>query len=239
MSLTIKQAALDLLSKLGMELTDPATAPALAQQDVIIAMNGAMQTLQTAGQDYFTRSKVTQALTANTASYALALTIQTVIGPVRWNTDKPLRALESRGELDQFDRIFNGGTDYGAGSGEPEAYWVENVRSGTAGDINQIYLWLAPVPTAVGTLEIEVINDAPNYAVANIGDTTVLPVAQSYTESIFLPIARMLITRSSQFSRPDILEQLTTDYQVAMQRLGLAGGFPNAEQPEPQRRVTA
>jgi hypothetical protein len=69
--------------------------------------------------------------------------------------------------------------------------------------------------------------------------TAYLPVAQNYSESILLPIARMLVTRSSQFSRPDLLPQLTEDYKTAMQRLGLAGGWPNARQPLPERKVEA
>jgi hypothetical protein len=64
-------------------------------------------------------------------------------------------------------------------------------------------------------------------------------VAQNYTESVFLPIARMLVTRSSQFSRPDLRPQLTEDFQRAMGLLSTVGGFPNAQQGELPREVTA
>lgn len=239
MPLTVKAVAIDLLSKLGIVVTDPSTADAIAQQDCVIAINGAMQMLQTAGQDFFAREIISVNLIAGSSYYSIAKTIQAVLGPIRWNNLKPLTALESRGELDQYDRIFGGDSSYGAGQGDPEAYWVQNLKSGTAGDINQVNIWIVPVPNAIGTLAVEVVNDASAIVVANLTATTELPVAQDYTESVFLPIARMLITRSYLFSRPDILAGITQDYQIAMQTLGYKGGFPNAVQPEPTREVSA
>lgn len=235
MPLTISQVRNDLLSKLGIE--DYTLAPALALQDCVIAINGAMQMLQTAGQDFFTRQEITLTLSAGTAIYNVPTSAQAVLGPVRWNNLKPLRGLTSEGELDQFARIFLGESGYGGGNdGDPVAYFVKYLRSGTTGDVCAITIRLAPAPAApAGTLVAEVVNDAPAYVVADLSGSSVLPVAQSYTESVFLPIARMLVTRSSQFSRPDLLAQLTSDYQLAVQKLGTVGGFPNEEQPVPPR----
>ncbi len=238
MSLTISQVRDDLLSKLGIE--DSSLASALALQDVVVAINGAMQMLQTAGEDYFTRAHLTVGLAAGTATYTLAGAVQNVLGPIRMSdTGAPLRALASRGELDQYDRIVLGSTTYGAAAGTPRAYWVENLRSGTTGDVNQIKLWFCPVPNTTINVDVEIVNDAPSYVVSDLSSSTTLPIAQNYTESILLPIARMLVTRSSQFSRADILAQLTADGTAAMQRLGFSGGFPNATQPQPPREVKA
>lgn len=237
--LQIAQVRNDLLSKLGIE--DYTLATPLTLQDVVVAINGAMQMLQTAGQDFFTRQYLTVSLAAGTSFYTLPGNVQAVIGPIRWNNTKPLQALESRGQLDQFDRVYLGSAAYGTSDADPIAYWVENVRnSSSTGDINQINIWLAPRPNSpAGTLTVEVVNDAVAYLVGDLGSTVVLPVAQNYTESVFLPIARMLVTRSSQFSRPDLLAQLTTDYQVAMKTLADVGGFPNAVQESPKREVEA
>jgi len=232
MSLTISQAYSDLLSKLGIE--SQAGVSTLVQTDCVIAINGALQVLQTAGEEYFTRETITLTLAAGTAAYVIPASVQSVIGPVRYNDEIPLKGLTSRGEYDQFDRIFLGETDYGAAAGTPIAYWPESIRSGSSGDIVRTTIYLAPAPSGAGTLVVEVVNDAPTYTISNLADSTVLPVAQNYTESIFLPIARMLVTRSSQFSRPDLLAQLTEDYQRAMATLGLAGGFPVAGQPVPR-----
>lgn len=238
MSLTIAQVYADLLSKLGIESTVGVST--LVQTDCVVAINGAMQMLQTAGEDYFTRQVLTLTLAVGTAIYNVPSTMQSVLGPVKWGT-KPLRALNSQGEYDQFARAFLGEEDYGVGAnGDPIAYWPRFLRVGTTGDICGVTILLAPAPAAPpGTLSVEVINDAPTYTTSDLSSTNSLPIAQNYTESIFLPIARMLVTRSSQFSRPDLLEQLTSDAQMAMQRLGLAGGFPNEAQVAPERLVNA
>jgi len=236
MALQLVQVRDDLLSKLGIEAVDASTQDL---QDVVVAINGAMQMLQTAGQDFFTREDVTLGITAGTAIYAFNRTIQAVLGPALWNNQKPLRSLSSRGEYDQFDRIFLGEATYGAAAGDPMAYWIENIRDGSTGDINLVQIWLAPTPDESGTLLVQVVNDAPDYVVADLDDTTEVPVAQNYTESVFLPIARMLVTRSAKFSRPDLLPKLTADYQLAIQRLGFVGGFPNAQEPKPPREVQA
>lgn len=232
--LTLPQVANDLLSKLGIEGSDPSQAPALAQQDVVIAINGAMQRLQTAGEDFFTRQTIILTLGAGTSVYTIGQAVQQVIGPIRLNNQIPLKPLSSRGQLDQFDRFFLGAADYGAAPGVPIAYWVETKNNGNAtGNIEQINIYPVPVPTgpSPGTLYVEVIDTAPAYAVTDLVNTGItLPIAQNYTEAIFLPIARYLITRSSQFSRQELMPGLTQDYQDAMTRLGYAGGFPIPDQ---------
>ncbi len=236
MPLQIVQVRNDLLSKLGIE--DAADATTQDLQDVVVAINGAMQILQTAGQDYFTRELLTVTMAAGTSLYTITKNVQAVLGPIRWNDEKPLRGLESQGQIDQFERIFLGQSEYGVGSGDPRAYWVKYLRDGTTGDICQMQIRVAPAPTSpAGTLTVEVVNDAPAYDTTDLTSTSDIPVAQNYTESIFLPLARMLVTRSSKFSRPDLLPRLTADYQTAMQRLGYAGGFPNAAQPAAPRET--
>jgi hypothetical protein len=237
MSLTITQVQNDLLSKLGLE--DPTQATDGALQDVLIAINGAMQQLQTAGQDYFTREKLSIAFAAGTSMYPLPQSIQSVIGPLRLNSGQSIRALSSRGELDQFDRIFLGVSSFGAAQGNPFAYWIENLRDDAGPDANQITLHLVPVPLNGGSVTIEVVNDAPTYTLEDLVTDIVLPIAQNYTESIFLPIARWLVTRSSLFSRPELLDGLEKDYNNAIARLAMAGGFPAAVQPAPDRAPQA
>ena len=235
MSLTIVQVRNDLLSKLGIEV--PADADALTLQDVVVAINGAGQILQTAGEDYFTREEITVAIYAGTSIYPISRSIQAILGPVRLDDEKPLFALQSQGEYDQFGRMFLGETDYGPSDGEPMAYWPKYLKQGTAGDICDIELYLAPKPITPGNVVIEVVKDWIELVVADLDSTAELPVAQDYTETIFLPIARMLVTRSRIFARPDLGEKLMADGQQAMTRLGVSGGFPNEEQPRPPRKT--
>jgi hypothetical protein len=233
--LQVIQVRNDLLSKLGIDT--PADADNLTLQDVVVAINGAMQMLQTAGQDYFTRQTQEVGIYAGTSIYPIPINTQSILGPLRLNDEKPLRALESQGQYDQYDRIFKGGTDYGPGDGEPEAYWPKYLRSGVQGDVCDIELYVAPRPESPATITIEFVNDAPSYVVADLDSTDYLPVAQNYTESIFLPIARWLVTRSRIFARPDLSDKLESDAKLAFQRLGLSGGFPNEEQPYPPRKT--
>ncbi len=121
--------------------------------------------------------------------------------------------------------------------GTPIAYFVENLREGDTGDINRINVYLAPKPSTSGSVTMDIIMDAPNITIDDLEDTTEVPVAQAYTESVFLPIARYLIMLSSQFSRPELRPQINSDYQTAMVTLGYQGGFPNAAQPGPAREV--
>ena len=238
MSLNIVQVRNDLLSKLSIE--DASLANSLALQDCVIAINGTLQILQTAGQDFFTQELAAVAFGVGTAFVILPRTVQNVLGTLRWNDTTSLRALSSRGQLDQFDRTYLGLTAFGAALGTPMAYWVENTRDGSSGDINQIFLWLAPRPAQAGFVTYEYVNDSPNYTVADFtAGTAMLPVAQNYTESIFLPIARWWMTRSSQFSRPDLAVQLKEDYDRATATLATFGGFPNAQLPAPPREVEA
>lgn len=237
MPLQIVQARNDLLSKLGIE--DASVATQLMLQDVAVALNGALQTLQGAGQDYFTREIVTGTFAAGSTVIPLGSTIQTVIGPVEVtsgpNIGQVLSALQSEGEYSQYARIYGDSDDFPIPAGEPVAYWVENLRSGTAGDIVQINLRPVPVPTSSRTFRIEVVKDAPAYGVADLTSTNYLPVAQSYAEAILLPIARLNITRSSQFGRPDLLRSIEQDARVAYERLGMSGGFPQVASPQPPR----
>lgn len=236
MPLQVVEVRNDLLSKLGIPDVLDATTQDL--QDIAVAMNSAMQVLQTAGQDYFTREELTLAIGAGTSIYNITKDVQAVLAPIRLNNEKPLRALDSQGQIDQYERIFEGLPTYGVGTGTPRAYWVKYLRTGTTGDVCQIQVRLAPAPTVGGYLVIEVVNDAPAYTADDLDSTDELPVAQNYTESIFLPLARMFITRSSKFSRPDLATGLINDGRMALERLGFSGGFPNVVVPDAPARET-
>jgi len=80
------------------------------QQDVIIAINGAMQTLQERRRGLFHPAKALLTLGLERA-FIRSLEFR-LYSPGPAEHSIPLRALESRGEIDQFDRIFLGGTDY-------------------------------------------------------------------------------------------------------------------------------
>jgi hypothetical protein len=228
----------DLLRKLGIESAASASAGMLA--DVLEAMNHAQQTLWTAGPDYFTRTQTSVTLVDGTQTYSLAATVQSVLGPVRLPSGRTLRALESRAELDNFGLLYLGQTSPEVAAGTPVAYFVENLYQ-TGADPVLIKLHVVPKPNAgaAGTAVVEGVSDCVIFASADLTSTDPLPVAQQYVESLFLPLARQALTRSTYFSATDLEKKIEADFQEAMRTLGLAGGFPPAAGRKEEREVEA
>jgi hypothetical protein len=215
----------DLLRKLGIETAGSASAAMI--EDVREAMNHAEQTLWMAGPDYFTRTQTDLVLLAGTSVYTLADTIQAVLGPVRLPSGRTLTPLESRSELDNFGMLYLGQTSPTVAAGTPLAYFVESLNQ-TGNDPVKIKIHVVPKPDAdsAGTAVVEGVSDCTLFATADVAGTTVLPVAQQYVESLFLPLARKAITRSTYFSARDLEEKIEADYKEAMAVLSRAGGFP-------------
>ena len=112
-----------------LEINSGVTVSDAVKADLSNALNRSLQTMNLAGKDYFLAEALTQALSSGTAEYALASTIQRVVGPVRLHGGGHLRELRSRGQYDGFGIYFHGETSPGAVSGTPEAYFLEAVRS--------------------------------------------------------------------------------------------------------------
>lgn len=228
----------DLLRKLGVESAAAASDGMLA--DVLEAMNHAQQTLWTAGPDYFRRSQINVSLTNGTRTYSLADSVQAVLGPVRLPSGRTLRALESRAELDNFAMLYLGATEPGMATGTPMAYFVEHLHQAGADPV-KINLHVVPAPdsSAAGTAVVEGVSECTRFEDADLESTDPLPVAQQYAESLFLPIARKALTRSTYFSATDLQKKIDEDFAEAMQTLGLAGGFPPAAGAKEAREVEA
>lgn len=228
-----------LLRTLGIQSTDTPSADMLA--DVLAAMNFAQQTLWTAGPDYFTRAQIAVTLVAGTAAYDLADTVQAVLGPFRiTDSGRTLRALTSRGELDNFGFLYLGQTTAVIAAGEPLAYWIEGLAQ-VSGDAGKLKLHVVPAPNAAnaGAAVLEGVSECTTYVTADLSATSVLSVAQQYVETLFLPLARKAITRSAYFSAKQLQEGIDADYDQALAMLLRAGGFPPAEGRKEAREVEA
>lgn len=228
----------NLLRTLGIETAGSASTGVLA--DVLAAMNYAQQTLWMAGPDYFTRSKLDVSLVAGTAEYTLADTVQSVLGPLRLASGRTLRALESRSELDNFGLLYLGQDSAEVAQGTPLAYFVENLNQ-AASDPVKIKLHVVPAPDSVaaGTATLDGVADCALFATADLASTDVLPVAQQYTETLFLPLARKAVSRSSYFSAQDLQGKIDADFEEALTMLRKAGGFPPAAERREKREVEA
>lgn len=229
----------DLLRKLGIESAGSASASMLA--DVLAAMNYAQQVLWVAGPDYFTRSKIDLVLVNGTSEYTAADTVQSIVGPLRLPSGRTLRALESRAELDNFGLLYLGQTSPTVTAGTPLAYFIESLNQ-AGNDPVQIKIHVVPAPdaTSAGTAKLDGVTECTRFAdTTEIAGTAVLPVAQQYSESLFLPIARKAISRSTYFSAVDLQGKIDADYEEALALLRKAGGFPPVAGRREEREVEA
>lgn len=225
MPLTIVQTRDDLLCKLG--YPDPSLADNVAKQDVCNAINWAYQMLWRAGGvDYFTREEISLTLVAGTSEYLLDTNVQAVIGPVITKARKNLMRLDSRNQVDDFGLIFLGQSTRTLANGAPVAFYVEDNRA-AATDLHKTRFFVVPAPdstavTAHSPLLIDGVRECPSYVIADLTSTAAIPVADLYTESVLLPLARLSVTRSHLFSQTENFDRIKADAEQAMQVLGIA-----------------
>lgn len=212
----------DLLRKLGYSV---ATAPASALEDVATALNWAVQTMSQAGEAWFLRETLPVALVAGSFTYTLPASVRAVLGPVRSRAGVPLRRLEARGEVEEYGRMYLGRSERAIPGGVPQAYYVEHGHTaGADSHTVRLYLVPAPNPQAVADhspLAVEGVSECPSYTPASLSTSAVVPVADQFSESILLPLARLAVTRSELFSRPDSLTRIQADAAQALRALGV------------------
>lgn len=212
----------DLLRKLGYE--SPGEAPASALEDIATALNWALQTMSQAGDSWFLRETLALTLVSGTSVYELPDSVRSVLGPVRSRDGRGLRRLEARGEVNEYGRIYLGQYTRSLTIGPVQAYFVEHGRKSGA-DSHAVRIFVVPAPDAQAVLDdspldVEGVTECPAYTAAQLSTSTVVPVADQYTESILLPLARLAITRSELFSRPDTLARIEADAAQATRALG-------------------
>jgi len=91
-------------------------------------------------------------------------------------------------------------------------------------DSVKLRLHVIPKPSATDTLTLNVVNEPPVYAAADLcGTSPVPPVPHKYHESILLPLVRKNVTLCDLFVRHSAkLPLIEADYQRALTLLGLA-----------------
>lgn len=211
------------LFDLGVENADHAPAP--VRVAVLGYITAGLQTMQAAGEDYYSKEEETVPLVAGTASYAMGKTVQTVLDSPRIGA-RHLMKLSSRQRYDNFGPLFMGQLGTTVADGTPLAYWVETLRDTTADEEDnvKVRIYLAPGPSANGSMIVPVINEPPTYELADLCDDTVIPpVPHKYHETILLPIVRMNATSHPYFDRNKArFPRIQADYIAALKMLGLA-----------------
>lgn len=229
-ALTLASIAGDLVRKLG--YASLSVAPASAPDDIAKALNWALQTMWQAGEDWFLRETLSVALTAGVSLYSLPDEVRSVLGPVRLAGGAPLRRLESRGEVSDYALLYLGQSSRALAAATPQAFYVEHGRQ-SGDDAHAVRLHIVPPPSVLAVaghspLAVEGVSECPAYTADDLEEEDAVPVPDQFTESILLPLARLAVTRSELFSRPDALPRIEADAERALAALGL--GSPVADE---------
>ena len=223
MGLTVAQVVADLRLKLGVM---PGYAPPDgADADCISAINWALQVISKSGGQYFNRESISVTLVDDQREYALSADVMDVLGPILPAGSRMLRKVEALAAIEQFGQIYLGQQNAVMANGAPMAFHVRDART-SGGDSHSISLFIAPAPdasavTAHSPLRVDGVKVCPRYTEASIISGTVVPIADGYAEALLLPLARMQVTRSHLFSRPELLARIQEDASMAMQMLGI------------------
>ena len=163
-------------------------------------LNAALQIIYSSpnGESFFSET-VTITLATGTSSYVLADSVASILGPVRYQTDRaPLIPIASRAEWDVFGPIYLDSAAMGATTGKPIAYFADSRRypDDANGDAKEITIMVQPTPVADQdglVIEVDVRNEPPRYTVADFTDTpdTIVPMPDLFAESILLPLVRL------------------------------------------------
>lgn len=195
-------------------------------------LNAALQVIYSspAGQSY-QAEEIEVTLATGTSSYVLPDAVASIIGPVRYQTDRaPLIPIASRAEWDMFAPIYLDATSMGDTTGKPCAYFVESRRDpdDASGDAKELALLVQPVPTASENglvLELEVRKEPPRYQSSDFTDTpsAIVPVPDLYAESILLPLVRMGLMSASGWVGDTEVALLPQFREDGMRALGMIG----------------
>lgn len=218
--LTLPALYADALAVVG--LYDPAKAPAFMRDRALADINGALQLMQLAGEDFYSREEITVTIPANAGSVNLPETVQRVLEPVRMN-NRPLIKLETRSQLHDFGALYFG-TISTLDPAPPVAYFVEGTRT-TGNDPVSLRFYVVPTPEEATPLTVPVVLEPPVYAVADVSNSAIVPpVPHKYHETILRPLVRYSMATSSFYSESDAgrLPDLRADYQRALSLLGMA-----------------
>lgn len=159
------------------------------------------------------------------SAYPLANTTQSILGPVKTATGALLRRVDDFGDVQNFGLLYLGQTTAPMTDGVPLAYHVRDTRT-NADNLHLVTLHVMPAPSAAAVaahspLMVDGVKACKTYTTADIASTAAIQVADGYAESLFLPLARLQITRSHLFSQLENLERIQADAAMAMRTLGL------------------
>lgn len=191
-------------------------------------VNAAIQQIWSRAEwlDYFNRSTITVTVTS-TGSLVLDTNIQHVLGYVRLQDGKkPLRAITSQSEAENFSARFLGGESHAT----PLAFWLQNTRQSEVDSVAKT-LHLLPAPTGDTSVMLEVVMEPPRYDAIDFQRGVQLMIPHKWAETILLPMVKKQALGDPLMpssSRDTLGTEINEQYRNAMSLLGLADPTPGA-----------
>ena len=227
--MTLKELRDNTLRLLWLE--NSATVPSYIWEDVTTAINSALQVLWQTPKDYFRKQEVTIVIADGSEETSFDNDVQEVIGPI-WipaESDRELHLIKDQSEWNQFyQRFFGVGSESAALAAGVErvSYYHIKQRFQNDADPAKVSLQVKPKPSGSDTsLTVVVAKEAASYTVGEItglSGTELVSIPHAYVESILLPIARWMATRSHYFFEKDKLGLIQQDADRAMKLLDIS-----------------
>ncbi len=218
--MTVQDIIDDLVSLAG--LGGIACATASLKASLLNRLNEALQTIASSPKaEFMVTEAIELTLEDGIRDYTLDATVAKVIGPAWWkDTEVLLRPCSSWGEFLQA-----GSTTTISSENRPTLYFAESRKSVSGTEQVGITLHLTRIPDEghYGKLMVMVAKEPARYTTVN---TTVVPMAHGYVESILLPIIRYLAFSSQEFANNQKLVAMMPYYRerydAALVQLGLS-----------------
>lgn len=224
--MTVQEVVESVLSMFGM-CCDSCGDPCLLAA-IIGAVNASHQLIfsQAHTLSYFNRQQISVTVPTG-GSVVLPKNVQNILGPARFNSDRrPLSMMTDRSQFESFIDVAYGGVAPNA----PRGGMIVSENEG-GGDNVKLTLFVTPAPASSTDFLLDVSLESPRYTVADIVNGTPVELPHKYAELLLLPLVRYWATSQRQFTRKEMLPQITQQYETARTSLGLV-----EPETEPQRR---
>ena len=201
--------------------------PSYIFEDVTTAINSALQLLWTTPKDYFRKQELTATIAASSDNVTLPDNIQEVVGPL-WigaENDRELQRIEDQSDWNNFWQRFYGVTSAPSSLGNKIHFYFLRERNQSGAESVQVTLEVKPTPTVETVISYLASAEAPSYEVSTINSLSggeVIGMPHKYVESLLLPIARWMATRSHYFFDTEKIDLIQQDAARALQMLDLS-----------------
>lgn len=207
----------------GMEVKT-ANDISFARSRVIEIVNAALQIVYSRAKtlDFFSRTPGSLTFASAESSKVMPSSMQSLVGHVRTVT-ADLRAAASREEFQAWSTIyFDGATTLA-----PRVYWLEQKAAAQGVDSAECVMHIAPTPSEETVLLFDYAAEAPRFRDHDLQSGTRLQIPHAYAETLVLPICKYMASVDNLFRGDQALRQaINTDYQRAMQQLGMVTPEP-------------